>query len=93
MSLETGRTVHQKQWEKLPITNKFIERVNQLGSENGQKSIGGNFRYARGLSMVSDTKSDSDETFENRSHVSDSNSRSDGNDTSVNRPTEGISKD
>ena len=92
-SLETGRAVHRKQWEKLPITNKIIKRVNQLGSENGQKPIRGNFRYTRGLSMSSDTKSDSDETFENRSHVNDSNSRSDGSDASVNRSTEGISDD
>ena len=64
-----------------------------MGSEDGQKSKGGNFRYARGLSMLSDTESDSDETFENISHVSNSDSRSNGSDTSVNRSTEGISED
>ena len=67
--------------------------MNHLGSENGQKSIGGNFRYARGLSMVSDDESDSDETSENRSYVSDSNSGSDGSDASVHISTEDISED
>ena len=53
--------VHRKQWERLPITKEVIDRVNHLGSQNGQRAINGNSRYATNLMFESGTESESDD--------------------------------
>ena len=54
--LETRQIVHRKQWAKLLTTQTIIQRVEQLGKDDGQKDIRGNFNC--GTSMKCDTKND-----------------------------------
>ena len=85
-SLESGKTVHRKQWEKLPITNEVIQRVNQLGADNSQRSTGGNFKYTKspGLSY---TNSDGDESDSNDSKSTNWEMDTIKSDGSVDNPT------
>ena len=39
MSLETGKRIHSKQWDVLPISNNVIDTVNDLGNEQQQPTL------------------------------------------------------
>ena len=56
-SLETGKMIHQKQWDKLPVSKEVIDRVNNLGLQNGQRAISRNFRYTTNLGFGDETES------------------------------------
>ena len=69
-SLETGKTIHRKQWVKVPITREIIQRVNKMGLNNRQKKIGGNFKYTKGFNAETEEDvSDSDEHEDNESEA------------------------
>ena len=79
-SLESGKTIHRKQWERMPITNEVIQRVNQLGWNNRQRQIGGNFKYSKGLeeqpdSSSTEAESENDDDEENVSTGSTNSSQ------------------
>ena len=45
ISLNTGRIIHRKQWKKLLITQKIIDRVEQLGDKENQPYVSSDFKY------------------------------------------------
>jgi len=57
MSLNTGRALHRKQWKKLAVTNKIIERVEELAMKENQPYIANNFKYRWASSGTEQLKS------------------------------------
>ena len=45
ISLSTDRILHRKQWKKLPINNRIIDRVEELGDKERQGFVSSNFKY------------------------------------------------
>ena len=45
VSLSTGRMLHRKQWKKLLISKKIINRVEELANKENQGYISSNFKY------------------------------------------------
>jgi len=45
MSLDSGRSIHRRQWTKLPITDDVIKRVDELAERENQPLISANFKY------------------------------------------------
>ena len=56
MSLRTGKRLHGFIWNEVPVTEEVIDRVEQLGEEDGQPLMenGPIFEWAPGL-IVEDT--------------------------------------
>ena len=48
MSLNTGRTIHRHQWKRLNITQHIIDKVDAIGTKDGQSVISNNFKYSLG---------------------------------------------
>ena len=77
MSLSTGRILHRKQWEKLSINKKIIDRVEKLANKENQGYISSNFKYKwRGMN--------NDDYEETPINIDEDNSRNEeGDETSV----------
>ena len=77
----------------MPITNEVIQRVNQLGPDNNQRSLGGNFKYARSQEVLSDTESDSDMSDDNSSKSNNLEVDTTWSDQSVNDSIRNVKED
>ena len=69
MSLSTGRILHRNQWKKLPINDKIINRVEELGDKEKQGYVSSNFKYKWKNVTSDDDISDNESTSTNNELV------------------------
>ena len=67
LSLDTGKMIHRKHWSKLPITQRVINRVNELGNDEGRPLVSTNFKYYWGDESDDYSEEDSDSNDGNHS--------------------------
>ena len=68
ISLETGKRIHSKQWDVLPISNNVIDTVNDLGNEQQQPTLKHRvplFEWAPGIE-IDVPNDDDDEELSNK---------------------------
>ena len=70
MSLSTGRILHRRQWKKLPINNRIIDRVEELGNREKQVFVSSNFKYKWNRNSEEDY-CESESVATNKGHITD----------------------